>query len=511
MATFDIKTPNGQTYRVQGETPEGAQAALKKYLNAGSMHLTEMSENAIRTGAQVGGEITNGIPNPQKLIGPTQAAAGTLPNLGFQDDTAPLPLTTADNGAVKRGGLLPFSQDAAGNLMFDPMAGLSGDAARAVTLPGDVATGKIDPQSPGAIQRMTGLSALFAPVSAASRAGETAIPGTIRALRPGKAKIPTAEELKAAGSAGFQAARETGVDYSAAGVKSMADGIRQTLESQGIIAELTPKTFSVLSKLQNPPADSIANISGLIAARKALQHAAGDFTNPTEQKAASAAIDALDNFVMGPPAESVVAGPSAAAGKLLDEARGNYAAAMRSDKITGAEERAIDRAGATNSGLNIDNQLRQRIDAILNNAKESRGFSPQEIDFMRQVARGTYGSNAARYVGNLLGGGGGLGSMLTSLLTGTAAGSAAGAPGLGATVGGSLALTGYLSKKASAALTKNQIRQLDELIRMRSPLYQKAMQSQPPQQVLSAMGRSIPLRALLLGGTQQPAMFGGQQ
>ena len=59
-----------------------------------------------------------------------------------------------------------------------------------------------------------------------------------------------------------------------------------------------------------------ASLTGLHAAKRAFRNAARDFTNPTEQMAASKIMDALDRFVKEPDPATVVAGPAAAAAKL---------------------------------------------------------------------------------------------------------------------------------------------------------------------------------------------------
>jgi hypothetical protein len=57
MATFEIQAPNGKKYRVEGETQEGALAALKKMLgqSQGSLDMTAKSEAAIEQAKLAGG------------------------------------------------------------------------------------------------------------------------------------------------------------------------------------------------------------------------------------------------------------------------------------------------------------------------------------------------------------------------------------------------------------------------------------------------------------------------
>lgn len=411
--------------------------------------------------------------------------------------------------AIDQGAMLPFSKDAQGRTFLDFDAGLIGAIKSGITLPGDVASGKVDPNSQEAMDRAWDFTGIAAPVNPAIRAGERAIPGVLKSLRPSKLKAPTVDALKESAEAGYEAIRAMGVDYSSSAVKSLADDIQRELTEKGILAELAPKTYSVLGKLQSPPAESVASIEGLVAARRALNNAAGDFTNPTERLAANRIIDRLDEFLLGPDEASVVARAgvgdggeasaftrASAAGKILEDSRGDYAAAKRSEKITGAEERAELNAAVANSGANVDNQLRARAAELLKKPKETRGFSKEELALIRRIAEGTFTTNFTRRLGNLLGGGGGLGAQVTGGLGMAAGGALGGFPAAG--VGYFLPpLVGAASKKASAALVGKQYEKLDEAVRKRSPLYEQMLKSKP-MEAADPTTRAAIARALML-------------
>jgi len=399
-----------------------------------------------------------------------------------------------------RGVLWPVSYDKGGNARFDPDAGLLGAVKRAVTLPGDVYKGRVDPNSPEVVERAFDFASVFSPVGTAARVGEKAIPGVLKSTRKAEVKAPTAEALKEASDMGYDRARGMGVDYASQAVKTLADDMQRSLESEGILAELSPKTFKILERLQQPPEGSVASLDGLIAARRALNNAAGDFTNKTEQMAAKRAIERLDEFLLGPDPASVVAGPAPAAAKAIKDAQGNYAAAKRSEKITGAQERAELNAAVANSGLNIDNQIRQRMRDIVANPKQARGYSQEELAEIEEIARGTLATNTSRYLGNLLGGGGGLGAVASGA-AGAAGGASFGGPE-GVLLGTLPPLIGYGSKKLSGALVGRQVGALDEMVRQRSPLYEQLL-SDAPMEVISPEKRAALIRMLLLSETPQ--------
>jgi hypothetical protein len=421
--------------------------------------------------------------------------------------------------------ILPFSYDAQGKRSFDPAnAGITGALWKAFNTPADVVEGKVpmlgpdDHTSPQMIDRAANMASVIASPSpaalAGSRYGQMALP------QP--AAVPSAAELKAAGGAGYDAARNSGLEIAGDAVGQMAQGLQQTLQGdRGIIEKTAPKTFSILGELANPPQGATVGIPGLQAARRGLTGISME--GGTEGLAARQSIKTIDGFLENLDPASVVAGTSTAqdVSNTLRNANANYAAAQRSNTLTGELDRAntgvLDRAeanaAAANSGTNLDNSIRQRVRSLLANPKELAGFSQEEIDALNQVNKGTFTQNAARIVGNLLGGGGGLGAAAA----GAVAGAGGSALGLGPTGVGAAALgapvAGAALKMGENALARRGLNAVDELVRMRSPLYQQMQAAQPPMAPTYGRDAAI-MRALglgLLSPQQQPGMLTPQQ
>jgi len=413
---------------------------------------------------------------------------------------------------VERSTILPFSKaTATGETFFDPEAGLFGAVKRGVMTPGDVAMGKLDPNSPEGARRMAEFATVASPVSAGAARGVSMIPGISKTMRPIVPRAPTAEALGQAADVGYETVRKMGVDYSAQAVKGLADDIEQRLIRDGRLEEQAKGTYGLLRKLQRVPVSpedgtTLTTLDQMVSARRALQNIAGDYTNPQDQAAAGIAIKSLDEFLEAANPESVVAGPATAAAKELERARGNVAAEFRSKRITkpeegtaitGAEQRAEINAAVANSGMNLGNQLRQQIRRIVTDPKQARGYSKEEIKLMTEIASGRLGINVMRRLGNFLGGGGGLTAQTAGL--GTAA--------IGLQLGGPLGLMagiippaiGAGARATSNAMTKRQIRLLDELIRRRSPLYQEALRNAPlrPQYRLNPAANAAVQRGLM--------------
>lgn len=379
------------------------------------------------------------------------------------------------------GAVLPFSRGPEG-LRFDMSAGIPGFIGGVLKRGGQAVSGELpifDPQtghvSDEAISLGTDTAMLALPANPAIRAGDKAIPGVTKTFRRPDVPAPTAQALREAGSTGYDAARKMGVDYSSDAVASMAGQMRTGLEQEGILAELAPKTFKILEKLQQPPEGSVAPLEGLVAARRALKNARLDFTNPTEKLAADRLIRGLDEFIEGRNASSVVAGPASRAAETLKDANANYAAAKRSDRITGKLEDADLQAGVANSGQNIDNAIRQRARDILKSDKLKAGFNKEEIKAITNVAMGSKSRNALRFVGNLLGGGGGLGAVASGAAGGTAGGMLGGPPGIA--IGAGIPLAGLAAKRSGASLTRRAMEKAGTQTRKRSPLYEEMIKS----------------------------------
>ena len=435
---------------------------------------------------------------------------------GFKLDAAasepPLPAGFArDSVAPERppysGTVLPISRDAGGNISFDSNAGLLGLAKRAFTLPGDVYTGKtpilVDGRyNPDLINRSMELAGLISPVNPAMRAGE--LMGS-RVL-PQRVATPSAKQLKAVGGAGFDEARQSGLEFHPEAVAGMANNLRSALEAKGIIAERAPDTHALLNRLTSPPAaapDSrtFSTIDNLMSSREAFAEVARDYgAKGADRLAATRSIRAIDDFLENPRPASIaasgVADPSVV-GAIQKAARGNYAAAQRSNTLTGdldkattgILERAENRAQATNSG-NLDNAIRQRSASLLEKPREISGYSNAEIAALEKVLQGGPARNAARYVGNP--------SLARQAVTAGLGAVAGGAMGdsTGAAIGAAAPTAiGAFAKMVENWLAKRSLGQADDIVRQNSPLY-RSMQASAPRAVVNLDRDAAVLRAL---------------
>jgi hypothetical protein len=351
----------------------------------------------------------------------------------------------------------------------------------------------------------TQAAAVASPVNPAIRAGDRLIPGMAQALRPEKPRVPTAQELKAIGVSDINAAKNSGLELTGASIADYSRKLQQELFDSGVHPTLAGNTFKILKELEDVPAGATFTGANLQTLRETFSAIAQNFNQNAakDQLAASRVIKGLDQFLPNVNPSSVVAGNPAATQKLFDTGRGNFAAAQRSNDITGTLdrattgilERAENRAQAANSGRNLDNTIRSKVASVLEKPKEVSGLSDAEIAALEGVVQGGKGRNAARTVGNWMGGGGGLGQTSLGALLG-GGGYMVGGP-VGAVALGSLPFfVGTGARSVANSLAKRDLRGVDELLRTRSPLYEQLMATRG-MGVISPERRAAPMRGLL--------------
>jgi hypothetical protein len=285
-------------------------------------------------------------------------------------------------------------------------------------------------------------------------------PGKVRAP---KVSAPTIQELKTAAKADYDSPEVKGLVVKPDTIKNYGSTARADLNNQGFDENVAPKTFGILSKLDTIPAGATVTGDNFNSLRKMLGKAAGSI-EPAEKAAASMAIEHLDNFIPSISAGDVIAGDVTAAASKLEAARGNYSAAKQSEKIDQKLVAAETRAAAANSGMNVANTIRQRMADVVLNPKQARGLKPEEIEAAKAISEGTKVQNVARAAGNVLGGGGGLGSVAAGF-----AGSVAAGP-----LGALAPVAGFAIKALGNRLTIRQAEKLSEMIRSRAPLASSA-------------------------------------
>lgn len=377
---------------------------------------------------------------------------------------------------VDRGQVLPFSVYSDGSKGFDSDAGILGAAKRAFMLPGQVYNGEVDLGTSEGMDRAIEMGGMVTPGGVAARAiPRSMATGKVRAPVQNKAAVPTADELANTAGKQYDEMRATGAEYDLGALNKMTGKTRTDLEQDGFHPANEPKTFRVLDDLEKVPPSELnpkIDINGLHAARKRLKRGGKDFANPSEQSASATVRQRIDDFISNNAGGSDVSPRNQNAGRLLDDANRNYAAAKRAQTISTAKTKAERQAAKSNSGQNLDNAIRQKIDSVLGSDRKSAGFSPAERAALDKVVEGSITANTARSLANSLGKGGGLGGFVSGA-TAFGFGNHLGGPLVGAAAAGSVYGAGRLSNMVSQASTKKALQNADLMLRKRSPLYRE--------------------------------------
>lgn len=279
-----------------------------------------------------------------------------------------------------------------------------------------------------------------------------------------KVAAPSVAELKTASRAGYNSPEVAAVEVKPQPVSDLSTKIESDLASRGFRprANQGAPVFDEVRDLVPPQGVSSVKVADLHSARKALGEIAKEVDTvgkPTSNAAAATiAKKHLDDFLPNIQQADVIAGDAAKAARIMKEADANWAAAKRAENVDLQLTRADRQAAKSGTGSNIENSMRQKIAAMLDNPRRTVGFSDAEKQAMESIVRGTPTRNALRKFGKL-GVDGGLSMLLHAggaLETG------------GATV--PLAIGGTVARKLGEHLTSRAGTGLSEMVRSRSPL-----------------------------------------
>jgi hypothetical protein len=428
MPSFEFTSPEGKSYTVQGPegaTPEQAFSMLQQHLGSQS---PQGGENSLGGSLKsIGSGLINGGIGMAGLPGDTNAAIHSA-----------LPQAPAPNPAPP--GMYGSLVSALERLRSGAELPTSGDIRGAI----ESKTGSLDYQPQTALEHGLKTTAEFAPAalspgSALRKAGQVAIPalasegagkltegtaaepyartaaavtGSIlahKATTPNpKVSTPNSAQVVEAGSAGYKDPAIDAVKFKATAIPDLADDIVSTLNRDKRNAKLVPAVHTIVEDMKNPVNGQVHTIEDLETTRRLLQEKAQNFTDKTEQGAATLAIKKIDNYLKGNPQSDVLIGDIKAANDALSTARQNTAIGKTAQRIEDKIRAGEVGAGSTHSGKNVENQLRQKLRPILTNKKQAQNLTDENLADVEQMVMGSPAGNTLRTIGNMFGGGGGI-------------------------------------------------------------------------------------------------------
>jgi hypothetical protein len=190
--------------------------------------------------------------------------------------------------------------------------------------------------------------------------------------------------------------------------------------------------------------------------------------------------DYLDNLKP----DDVTGSDPEAAVSALREGRDMTRRIKKSEQIAEALMKGERRAATSGTGGNEVNAIRQNIRAILDSPKKRAGYTPDEIEAMEKIARGSAATNTMRMVGRM--------SPSTGLMSQMAAGGMA--VGAGATSNPLFlapAFAGMVAKSGAEHLTKNSVKELQELIRNGAPLAKKTFSDSQRSAIVALLASKL--------------------
>lgn len=410
---------------------EGIPSAIPRILNAAGTALTPTIESMVsKFSPAKAAEMHQAEADRQAFM-----AANKPPSI---TDNLPQPQTEA--GQLTRAGasFIPGMLGAPGNLIKNAIVGAGAGVA-----------------SEGAGQATEGTAAEpYARIGAALLAGGAGA----KALAPSAAKL-VPKDLIDAGSAAYKSPEVMAVQIKPQAAQTISDNIAGELNKSRLNARLAPQTHAIVEDLATPVNGPNHSLEDFQTVRTLLGKQAGNFSNPTEQAAASKAIELLDKHLAGMPQTDLLAGDIAKANTTLTAGRGDYAAGKAAERVQGKLDNAELQAASAHSGGNIDNATRQKLRTILTSPNQSRGLTPEELGSIDQVVRGSPTGNVLRATGKVLGGGGGLGSLV----------SAAEGMHVAGPIGAAAPVAGYGIKKLGDLLTARAADRAVQQILSRAP------------------------------------------
>lgn len=363
--------------------------------------------------------------------------------------------------------------------------GAEGAAIGAAQGAGNTYTGNVEDYAKNAL-----LGGVLGGVTGGAVGGAFGPRGQVSSARP-----TTLDEVRRGTDAAYDALRANPTRYDAGQFRTAADQLEQRLLNAGYIRNYSPGAFAAVDRMrltQGQP-NAVVTPANIDLIRQGVNRIPRGEASAVDRSAGRVVKETLDDFVVNPPTGAVLSNPQVAAeaAQTARLAREMRAAQERQTMIGNVRGQAELAAQSANSGRNIDNAYRQVTKNYLLSpispsaqARLAR-YSPEEQAALRNIPDpNNRFHNTVRTLGNMGGGGGGIGTPLLALLGAGAAGGgvgyAMGGDKTNAALGGLALAGGGLGLRSMAnRLGRGRIQAAEEMIARRNPLYQQRAANAP--------------------------------
>jgi hypothetical protein len=320
----------------------------------------------------------------------------------------------------------------------DPTARLVGQGIGALAIPGTAATlpravglGAAQGAAYGAgsspdytnVPQVAGNAALGAGIGAGAGAvgGLTAgSAGRLLEHAPGEAPAVTAANIGELKNAAYAKADQLGAAYTPEAYGTLVDKIASDAKAANISDKIHPAASSVINDLQlDAKARAVTGepvtLTHLDQARQMIGRDVSSSSVKGERYFGKQMTGNIDDFIAKSGPEEMASGAGPEAASAIQNARDLNTRYAKTEAVQTALGKAERQAGRSGSGGNIDNTIRQKLDAVYT---KGRNWTPNEQAAFQQTIMGTRGQNMLRSVGKLSPAGSGL---MTALELGGAA------------------------------------------------------------------------------------------
>lgn len=215
--------------------------------------------------------------------------------------------------------------------------------------------------------------------------------------------VPSYDDTVKAAQQAYQAVDDMGVQYSPQALQRLNQGIADDMKAGQIDSILNPRA-SRMAQLINERLSSgqPQTLGELDKLRQGISRNVVDIPGQkVEGRFAGMMKDNIDEFINAAKPGDIISGDPQAAASAIQEARRLHSIAKKSEVMQEALEKAKLQTGATGSGGNIDNAVRQQVKSILNSPKKSKAFTDIEKKLLNDIVMGSKGRNALRLAGKL--------------------------------------------------------------------------------------------------------------
>lgn len=456
MPTYVVTGPDGKKYRVTAPSGASEQEVMDRVRNpqkAPDTRPTSFLRGVAEGGLKAWNNAARALEAGAEAIGIDRPVEALGRSLGMAPDVAAaesMQRRVSASAPTRGSGVGRFT----GELLGTIPATL---ATKNPFVQGALATGllteKRDPKQIAAEMAVGGVL---------SKAGDVALRGVAGRIAQKKIakSVPTIKQLKGQASALYQKAEERGVTAAKKQTQNLASKMKDIATQEGLISptgrvsSAYPKAKEALD-LTKDYARGTMTPKQMQTVRKVLSDAAGSADN-SERRIARSMLETFDDWTEPLSPE-------------LSDARAIARRYINAQKLEQARELAGSKAGQF-TGSGFENALRTEyrgLDRRIVKGQE-RGFTPETVEAINRVSRGTSSGNIARNVGKLAP----TGVVSMGLGTGVpfAIGSSIGGPGLGAILAGGANAAGIGGRKLATDIGIKNANLAELIARQGGPL-----------------------------------------